>query len=53
MLLNCLLYMGLFLFTFYVQAQEDSLYLERLTRLHIIQNQPNLMQKMSFLRKHH
>ena len=49
MLSNCLLYMALFLFTFYVLAPEDFPYSERLIRLHIIQNQPKLMQKMPFL----
>ena len=48
---NCLLYMGLFLFTFYAQVQAGSHYSEKPTRLHIIQSQHNLMQKMPFLRK--
>ena len=44
---------GLFLYTFYAQVQEGFLYSERLTKLHIIQNQHNLMQKMPFLGKYH
>jgi len=51
--LNYPLFMGLFLSTFYAQVQAGFLYLERLIRLHIIQNQHKLMQKMSFLRKYH
>ena len=46
--LNCLLYMVLFLFTFYAQVQVNSLYLERLTKLLIILNLNVLMQEMSF-----
>ena len=43
MLSNCLLYMGLFLSSFYAQVQAGYLYSEKLIRLHIIQNLHNLM----------
>ena len=50
---NYPLYTEQSLSTFYAQVLEDSHYLERLTRLRIIQNQHKLMQKMPFLRKYH